>query len=182
MSHDIYICSVYVPPQNSSRELRTNIDHFECLQEKIYKFGTLGKILLCGDFNARTGTGSAILRVCESASCELRVCESASCESASCESASLRVASLRVASLRACESASCESASCESASCESASLRVASLRVASLRVASLRVASLRVASLRVASLRVYGGDLLPRKRSLKCNFVCFDELILYFIL
>ena len=24
MSHDIYICSVYVPPQNSSRELRTN--------------------------------------------------------------------------------------------------------------------------------------------------------------
>ena len=56
MSHDIYICSVYVPPQNSSRELRTNIDHFECLQEKIYKFGTLGKILLCGDFNARTGT------------------------------------------------------------------------------------------------------------------------------
>jgi hypothetical protein len=78
--------------------------------------------------------GSAILRVCESASCELRVCESAS------------------------------------------------LRVASLRVASLRVASLRVASLRVASLQVYGGDLLPRKRSLKCNFVCFDELILYFIL
>ena len=74
------------------------------------------------------------------------------CESVSCESASLRV----------CESASCESASCESASCESASLRVASLRV--------------------ASLRVYGGDLLPRKRSLKCNFVCFDELILYFIL
>ena len=36
-----------------------------------------------------------------------------------------------------------------------------------MRVASLRVASLRVASLRVASLRVYGGDLLPRKRSLK---------------
>ena len=78
--------------------------------------------------------------------------------------ASLRVASLRVASLRV------------------ASLRVASLRVASLRVASCESASLRVASLRVASLRVYGGDLLPRKRSLKCNFVCFDELILYFIL
>ena len=38
------------------------------------------------------------------------------------------------------------------------------------------------AILRVASLRVYGGDLLPRKRSLKCNFVCFDELTLYFIL
>jgi hypothetical protein len=63
-----------------------------------------------------------------------------------------------------------------------ASLRVASCESASLRVASLRVASLRVASLRVASLRVYGGDLLPRKRSLKCNFVCFDELILYFTL
>jgi uncharacterized protein YjbI with pentapeptide repeats len=77
-------------------------------------------------------------------------------------SASLRVASLRVASLRV------------------ASLRVASLRVASLRVASLRVASLRVASLRVASLRVYGGDLLHRKRSLKCNFVCFRRIDLIF--
>ena len=72
-------------------------------------------------------------------------------------SAILRVCELRVCELRVCESASCESASCESASCE--------LRVASCESASLRVASLRVASLRVASLRVYGGDLLPRKRS-----------------
>jgi hypothetical protein len=62
---------------------------------------------------------------------------------------------MRVASLRVCESASCESA-------------------------SLWVASLRVASLRVASLRIYGGNLLPRKRSLKCNFVCFWRIDLIF--
>ena len=57
-----------------------------------------------------------------------------------------------------------------------------SLQETLLSLSNMRVASLRVASLRVASLRVYGGYLLPRKRSLKCNFVCFDELILYFIL
>jgi hypothetical protein len=39
--------------------------------------------------------GSAILRVCESASCESASCEFASCESASCESASCESASLR---------------------------------------------------------------------------------------
>ena len=86
-----------------------------------------------------------------------------------CESASLRVCELRVCELRVCELRVCE-------------LRVCELRVCELRVCELRVASLRVASLQVASLRVYGGDLLPRKRSLKCNFVCVDELILYFIL
>jgi hypothetical protein len=62
--------------------------------------------------------GSAILRVCESASCESASCESASCESASCESASLRVANLRVASLRVCELRVCELRVCELRVCE----------------------------------------------------------------
>ena len=56
MTHDIYICTVYIPPQNSSREIRIDTDHFERLQEKIYKFAGLGKVLLCGDFNARIGS------------------------------------------------------------------------------------------------------------------------------
>ena len=74
--------------------------------------------------------GSAILRVCESASCEsascdLRVCELRVCELRICELrvCELRVCELRICELRVCELRVCESASCESASCESASLR-----------------------------------------------------------
>jgi hypothetical protein len=84
--------------------------------------------------------------------------------------ASLRVASLRVASLRVCELRFCELRVCE--------LRVCELRVcesASCESASLRVATLRVCELRVCDLRVYGGDLLPRKRSLKYNFVSLSS-------
>ena len=53
--HDIFICSVYIPPQNFSREKRCDTNHFERLQEKNYKFSRLGEIILCGDFNARIG-------------------------------------------------------------------------------------------------------------------------------
>ena len=56
LKHDIFICTVYIPPQNSSRESRLNIDHFEKLQNNIYKFANKGSIILCGDFNARMGT------------------------------------------------------------------------------------------------------------------------------
>jgi exonuclease III len=55
LPHDIFICTVYIPPQYSSRETRINIDHFESLQNSIDKFTMLGKVVLCGDFNARTG-------------------------------------------------------------------------------------------------------------------------------
>ncbi|CAB3984539.1 Hypothetical predicted protein, partial [Paramuricea clavata] len=41
---------------NSSREQRLDCDHFELLQENIYKFSKSGNIILCGDFNARLGT------------------------------------------------------------------------------------------------------------------------------
>ena len=56
LKHDIFICTVYIPPQNSSRESRLNIDHFEKLQNNIYKFANKGSIILCGDFNARMET------------------------------------------------------------------------------------------------------------------------------
>ena len=55
LKHDIFICTVYIPPQNSSRESRLNTDHFENLQNNIYKFASKGNIILCGDFNARIG-------------------------------------------------------------------------------------------------------------------------------
>ena len=46
---------MYIPSQNSSREKRFDTNHLERLQEKIYEFSRLGKIILCGDFNARIG-------------------------------------------------------------------------------------------------------------------------------
>ena len=55
LNSDIFICSANVPPQNSSTEIRIDIDHYDHLQNDIYKFLNQGKVLLCGDFNARTG-------------------------------------------------------------------------------------------------------------------------------
>jgi hypothetical protein len=55
MKQDLFICSIYIPPQNSPRERRLDCYHFESLQENIYKFSKLGSIILCGDFNARMG-------------------------------------------------------------------------------------------------------------------------------
>ena len=49
------MCSVYIAPQNSSRELRISVEYVECLQEKVDKLGTLGKIIKNGDFNSRVG-------------------------------------------------------------------------------------------------------------------------------
>ncbi|CAB4022571.1 Hypothetical predicted protein [Paramuricea clavata] len=51
----LYVCSVYIPPQNSPREQRLVCGHFELLQENIYKFSKSGNIL-CGDPNARLDT------------------------------------------------------------------------------------------------------------------------------
>lgn len=55
LARDVFVCSVYIPPQNSPRERRLDLDHFESLQESIYKFASLGEVILCGDFNARMG-------------------------------------------------------------------------------------------------------------------------------
>ena len=52
LTNDIFVCSVYIPPQNSSREIRLNTDHFENLRNYIHKFSALGDVILCGDFDA----------------------------------------------------------------------------------------------------------------------------------
>ncbi len=56
LKQDLFVCSVYIPLHNSPREKRLDCDHFETLQETIYKFSKLGNIVLCGDFYARIGT------------------------------------------------------------------------------------------------------------------------------
>ena len=52
-TEDLYICSVYIPPEYSSREKRLGKDHFKRLTENILKIKS-ENIILVGDFNART--------------------------------------------------------------------------------------------------------------------------------
>ena len=50
---DLYIGITYIPPEYSSREKRLNVDHFLKLSEKTSAIPS-EKIILLGDFNART--------------------------------------------------------------------------------------------------------------------------------
>ena len=54
-SNDLYVCSTYIHPSNSSREKNVQTDHFMILNETITKYRNLGKVILCGDFNSRVG-------------------------------------------------------------------------------------------------------------------------------
>ena len=53
---DIYVCSMYLPPQSSSYQKRITSDYFLRLEDEILKYNSLGKVILCGDMNARTRT------------------------------------------------------------------------------------------------------------------------------
>ena len=44
LNRDLFVCSVYIPLRNSPRETRLDNDHFESLQESIYKFSSLGEV------------------------------------------------------------------------------------------------------------------------------------------
>jgi exonuclease III len=52
-SEDIYICCVYYPPSCSAYTQSLKHDILDCFEKDIIKYQKLGKILLCGDFNAR---------------------------------------------------------------------------------------------------------------------------------
>ena len=58
LEDDIFICSVYIPPNNSSREKTRDFDAFTSLEEHIVKYCAYGQVILCGNFNARTGLES----------------------------------------------------------------------------------------------------------------------------
>lgn len=58
--HDIFVCSVYLPPYTSTTQLSgKNNDRLDCFitfQNQLLEFSRKRKIILiCGDFNARTG-------------------------------------------------------------------------------------------------------------------------------
>ena len=52
-NEDVYVGIIYIPPENSSREKRIKVDHFENLLDKVTKIDS-NNIILVGDFNART--------------------------------------------------------------------------------------------------------------------------------
>ena len=49
-----FIAVCYIPPAGSSRDVDTE-ERFLMLSEQIQKFGLEGRVLVCGDFNARCG-------------------------------------------------------------------------------------------------------------------------------
>jgi hypothetical protein len=55
LPHDIYICVAYIPPCDSSYLAGLSVDVIEQLQDKITKYSALGRVILMGDLNARTG-------------------------------------------------------------------------------------------------------------------------------
>lgn len=50
---DIFLCALYIPPSESPYY---NENIFETLHSQINHFQALGSVLVCGDFNARTGS------------------------------------------------------------------------------------------------------------------------------
>ena len=55
---DVYIAGVYVWGENSPAYNVIDVDFFTLLQEDINDFQPQGKVILCGDWNARVGNGS----------------------------------------------------------------------------------------------------------------------------
>ncbi len=53
LDKDLFICGLYIPPSDSPYY---DDEVFDTLHEEMNPYQTLGKILLCGDLNARTGS------------------------------------------------------------------------------------------------------------------------------
>ena len=54
INSDIYLAAVYLPPLQSQRKAGEDVPSI--LEQEIHKYSIQGKIILLGDFNARTGT------------------------------------------------------------------------------------------------------------------------------
>ena len=55
---DIYLAGVYIWGENSPAYNNTDVDFFITLQNDINDFQSLGRVIVCGDWNARVGDGS----------------------------------------------------------------------------------------------------------------------------
>ena len=54
LKNDIYLCSGYIPPEQSDLHKQPDTDYFETLQKEISQYSTIGDIILLGDLNSRT--------------------------------------------------------------------------------------------------------------------------------
>ena len=55
LTHDLFVCVVFNPPAQSLYAQIMGNDIFKLLKRDIVNYQSRGEILLCGDFNARTG-------------------------------------------------------------------------------------------------------------------------------
>jgi hypothetical protein len=62
LQSDLYLCAVYIPPTNLSYTKRLSYDILELIEKDVLNFKGKGDILVCGDFNARTGTELDVIR------------------------------------------------------------------------------------------------------------------------
>ena len=51
---DIFIGAVYLPPQNSTINQKSDSDPFQAIESDVIQFKNKGEVILLGDFNART--------------------------------------------------------------------------------------------------------------------------------
>ena len=59
LKRNIYACFVYYSPRNSSYNQNSDVEIIESISNDMSKYSLDGDVLLCGDFNARTGSGVA---------------------------------------------------------------------------------------------------------------------------
>ena len=62
LDEDVFMCIVYIPPENSSYYKVRNQDTLAYINEDLAKYTTLGKIILAGDFNARSNVKNDFIR------------------------------------------------------------------------------------------------------------------------
>jgi hypothetical protein len=61
-SDDIFVCVVYILPENSDVSKRNDLDFFDILEDGIAKYQGHGKLFVCGDLNSRVGSADDTVR------------------------------------------------------------------------------------------------------------------------
>ena len=56
LQSDLYLCALYFPPANSSYTKHLHYDILELIEKDLLNYKEKGDVMICGDFNARTGT------------------------------------------------------------------------------------------------------------------------------
>jgi len=56
MQHDIYICGMYIWPEESPMYNICDVDLFDVVLNDVYEFENKGSVYLIGDLNSRVGS------------------------------------------------------------------------------------------------------------------------------